>query len=164
MDGTKNLVDVILKGIEDKNGENVVCLDLSKIENSVCKYFIICNANSTTQVNAIADAVEHFAKKELNERIHHKEGFENSQWILVDFVTVVVHVFQTEFREFYNLEGLWADGKLFANPKVAKEKKVKKEPKAKIVKEKVVKEKVAKVKVVKEKITKEKAVRKIKAK
>ena len=152
MDESKKLVDVILKGIEDKKGENIVCLDLSKIENSACKQFIICSANSTTQVNAIADAVEHFAKKELNERIHHKEGLENSQWVLIDFVNVVVHVFQTEYREFYNLEGLWADGKLFANPKVEKEKTVKKESKAKIEK------------VVKKKITKEKATKKIKEK
>ena len=106
------LADKIVEGILEVKGRNISILDLRDIHNRVCDYFIICQADSNTQVNAIAGSVEEMVKKATGERPYRKEGFENSEWILVDYVTVVVHVFQTEVRNFYNLESLWADAEV----------------------------------------------------
>jgi len=103
------LVDAAVEGILEVKGKNISILDLKKIHNRVCDYYIICQADSSTQVNAIAGSVEVMVKKRVSERPYHTEGFQNSEWILVDYVTVVVHVFQSHIREFYNLEALWAD-------------------------------------------------------
>ena len=78
----------------------------------MCDYYLICQADSNTQVKAIAGSVEDIVKKRLNERPYHSEGFQNSEWILIDFVTVVVHIFQSHIREFYNLEALWANAEI----------------------------------------------------
>lgn len=103
------LTRAIVEGILEKKGQNIKVLDLRKIENSVCDYFIICEGNSNTQVDAIADSVEGMVKKNLNQRPYRSEGWENALWILIDYVNVVVHVFEKETRYFYNLESLWAD-------------------------------------------------------
>lgn len=102
----------VVDGILDRKGENIVCIDLRNIENAVCDYFIICEGNSNIQVEAIADSVEETVKKQLGQRPYRSEGWENALWILIDYVNVVVHVFQRETRQFYNLESLWADGEL----------------------------------------------------
>ncbi len=104
------LAKSIVNAIEEKKGDNIVCLDLRDIENRVCDYFIICEGNSTTQIEAIAGSVEFLVKKELGERPYRSEGYENATWILIDYVNVIVHVFDKETRHFYNLESLWADG------------------------------------------------------
>ncbi len=106
------LTDAIVEGILEVKGRNISVLNLQGIHNRVCDYFIICQADSNTQVNAIAGSVEVMVKKLTGERPYRKEGFENSEWILVDYVTVVVHIFQTEVRNFYNLESLWADAEV----------------------------------------------------
>lgn len=106
------LTDAIVEGILEVKGRNISVLNLKDIHNRVCDYFIICQADSNTQVNAIAGSVEEMVKKLTGERPYRKEGFENSEWILVDYVTVVVHIFQTEVRNFYNLESLWADAEV----------------------------------------------------
>lgn len=106
------LVDAAVDGILEVKGKNISVLDLRGIINRVCDYYIICQADSSTQVNAIAGSVEVMVKKRIGERPYHTEGFENSEWILVDYVTVVVHVFQSEVRNFYNLESLWADAEI----------------------------------------------------
>lgn len=106
------LADIAVKGILEKKGKNITCLNLKNIPNSVCDYFIICEGDSTTQVDAIAHSVEEEIKKATGEKPYHSEGFENSEWILIDYVTVVVHVFQKHIREFYNLESLWADAEV----------------------------------------------------
>ncbi len=106
------LVDAAVEGILEVKGKNISILDLKKIHNRVCDYYIICQADSNTQVNAIAGSVEETVKKLTAERPYHTEGFQNSEWILVDYVTVVVHVFQSHIREFYNLEALWADAEI----------------------------------------------------
>lgn len=108
-DEKRALVNTIIEGILDKKGKNIVCLDLRNIENRVSDYFIITEAESTTQVNAIADSIEDSVKKKLKYNPFHSEGFQNSEWILIDYVDVVVHVFQSEIRNHYNLESLWAD-------------------------------------------------------
>jgi ribosome-associated protein len=106
------LIDAIVDGILDIKGKNISVLDLNSLHNRVCDYYIICQADSSTQVKAIADSVQEMVKKRLNERPYHTEGFQNSEWILVDYVNVVVHVFQSQIREFYNLESLWADAEV----------------------------------------------------
>jgi ribosome-associated protein len=103
------LAKTIVDGILEKKGENLVCLDLRNIENRVCDYFIICEGNSTTQIDAIAGSVEFTVKKVLGERPYRSEGWDNALWILIDYVNVIVHVFDRETRAFYNLESLWAD-------------------------------------------------------
>ena len=108
-DNTVRLVDTIVEGIKKKKGEKIISLDFNNIENSVCKYFIICHADSNIQVNAIADSIERIVKTELKEKVWQKGGYENSFWIILDYVDVVVHVFQNEYRNFYKLESLWAD-------------------------------------------------------
>lgn len=109
---TQLLADAAVEGILEVKGRNISILNLTGIHNRVCDYFIICQADSTTQVQAIAGSVEEMVKKRTGERPYRSEGFENSEWILVDFVTVVVHIFQTQIRNFYNLESLWADAEV----------------------------------------------------
>lgn len=103
------LAESVVNGMLEKKGQNVRWLDLRGIENSVCDYFIICEGNSNTQVEAIAESVEDVVKKETGQRPYRSEGWENALWILIDYINVVVHVFERETRHFYNLESLWAD-------------------------------------------------------
>ncbi len=109
---TDELISVIIKGIEDTKGENIQLLDLRHIENAVCDYFLICSGNSNTQVNAIAGTVHKVVSKELREKPWHTEGESNAEWILMDYVSVAVHIFQKQAREFYDIENLWGDAKI----------------------------------------------------
>ena len=106
------LIAEILKGIEDVKGENISILDLRDIENTVCDYFVLCEGNSNTQVSAIASSVQKNVSKTVKDKPWHVEGESNSEWILIDYVNVVVHVFQKHIREYYDLEGLWGDAKI----------------------------------------------------
>lgn len=108
----KLLIEKIVEAIQDTKGEDINLLDLTKIENSAADYFIICSANSNTQVNAIAGNIEKKVRNELKNRPWHVEGTENAMWILVDYISVVVHVFQKHIREFYDLEDLWSDAQI----------------------------------------------------
>lgn len=121
------LINCIVEAILEKKGKEVTSLEIGKIPNAVCDYFIICNADSTTQVNAIADNIEGRVRKELGEKVWKTAGYDNSFWIVLDFVNVVVHVFQTEWRSFYKIEELWADGKLetYTDEPVVETKKTK---------------------------------------
>jgi ribosome-associated protein len=103
------IIKHILKAIQDKKGENIVSLDLRKIPEAVADFFIICEASSTTQVKAIADAIEVEVKDEVGEMPFHHEGHQSAQWVLIDYVNVVVHVMQPETRKFYRLEEMWSD-------------------------------------------------------
>jgi ribosome-associated protein len=96
----------------DKNGRNIACLNMEKVKNSICDFFVICEGTSSVQVNAIAEAVEEEVFKLTGQNAYHSEGYTNAEWILQDYVDVVVHVFQPDVRSFYNLEGLWADAEL----------------------------------------------------
>jgi ribosome-associated protein len=109
---TKKKLKVILEAIDDKKGNNIVSIDLSNIETAVTDYFVITNADSTTQVSAIAHEIEKATSKKLKEKVWKSEGYENLQWVLLDYGSIVVHVFQTPYREFYKLEELWADAKI----------------------------------------------------
>ncbi len=109
--GTDQLITQILKGIEEVKGNDINILDLRDIENTVCSYFIICNGTSNTQVNAIVNSIQKTVSKGLKDKPWHVEGSENAEWVLIDYVNVVVHVFQKHIREFYDIEGLWGDAK-----------------------------------------------------
>ncbi|NND63362.1 MAG: ribosome silencing factor [Flavobacteriaceae bacterium] len=108
---TDQLVTQIIKGIEEVKGQDIQILDLREIENTVCDYFIICNGTSNTQVNAIVNSVQKLVSKSLKEKPWHIEGSDNAEWVLMDYVHIVVHVFQKHIREFYDIEGLWGDAR-----------------------------------------------------
>lgn len=104
--------ELILEAIKEKKGHEIVSIDLSEVENSICDCFIICHGESVTQVGAITESIERKLKEEVLIKAHHVEGLQNSQWVLLDYFDILVHVFQEEFRAFYRLEELWADGKV----------------------------------------------------
>lgn len=107
-----SVLDAVVDGMLDKKAKNIMLIDLRELENRVCDYFVICDADSTTHVDAIADSVEDVVKKKTNEKPYHTEGHQNSEWIIIDYIDVVAHVFLREKREYYNLEALWADGEV----------------------------------------------------
>lgn len=109
--GTDQLITHVVMGIEEVKGQDIQILDLRKIENTVCDYFIICNGTSNTQINAIVNSVQKIVSKALKEKPWHIEGSDNAEWVLMDYVHVVVHVFQKHIREFYDIEGLWGDAR-----------------------------------------------------
>ena len=106
------LIALILHGIEEVKGLDINLLDLREIENTVCDYFIICNGTSNTHVNAIVSSINKTVSKEIKDKPWHVEGSDNAEWVLMDYVNVVVHVFQKHVREFYDIEGLWGDAKV----------------------------------------------------
>ncbi len=103
------LAKYIIEGIQEKKAHRIVSMKLAEIPNAVTEYFIICEGTSRTQVEAIADSAREVVKKNTGENPWHIEGYENAEWILIDYVNVVLHVFQGDVREFYKLEDLWAD-------------------------------------------------------
>ena len=106
------LASIIIKGIQEKKGKDIVSLNFTRLPNTVCNYFILCHGNTKIQVEAIAESVEEEVRKTLGAKPWHKEGFENAEWLLIDYADVVVHIFQEETRMFYNLEKLWADAEI----------------------------------------------------
>jgi iojap-like ribosome-associated protein len=111
-DSSIDLLKVIVEAMQEKKAQNVVSLNLSELKNSICKYFVICNADSSTQVSAISDEIEDKVLEKLNEKVWRRNGIQNAFWIILDYGDVVVHIFQTPQRDFYRLEELWADAEL----------------------------------------------------
>jgi len=111
-DGTELLLASVINGIHEKKGQNVLKIDLRKLENRITDYFVICHAASSTQVSAISDSIDDIVRKEAGEKPLHIEGLDNCFWVLIDYGNVVVHVFVEEYRNFYSLESLWADAKI----------------------------------------------------
>ena len=107
---SSKILKVIIKAIQDKKGESIVSLDMRKIPEAVADFFIICEAGANVQVKAIADSVQDLVKQECGEMPYRHEGYQALQWVLVDYVNVVVHIFQKETRKFYRLEEMWSDG------------------------------------------------------
>ncbi|MGI9540761.1 MAG: ribosome silencing factor [Flavobacteriaceae bacterium] len=105
------LLDEIVHGIENVKGEDIQVLDLRKIDNTPCDYFVICSGNSNTQISAIVGSVQKNVSKLLKEKPFHTEGLDVAEWVLIDYVNIVVHVFQKQIREYYNIEELWGDAK-----------------------------------------------------
>ena len=106
---TEQLINAVVEGIQRKKGIDIIKIDLTKINYTECKYFIICHGNSNTQVDAIAHSVEDTVEELTNEKAWHKDGYNNSIWVLLDYADIMVHVFQKDSRKFYDLENLWAD-------------------------------------------------------
>lgn len=107
-----SISEIAVLGIQEKKGNDIVRLDLRNIHSSVADYFIICHADSTTQVKAIAHSVEEEIFKALKIDPRRKEGLQYGEWILLDYIDVIVHIFKTDKREFYGIEELWGDAEL----------------------------------------------------
>lgn len=105
----EKLIETIVTAIQDKKGKDIVSLNLEGFDGAICSHFIVCNADSTAQVAAIADGIEQEVLEKLGEKVWRIEGQQNSFWIAMDYLDVMVHIFQTELRDFYKLEELWAD-------------------------------------------------------
>ncbi len=103
------LVEAVVLGMQEVKAKDVVHLDLRSVPNAACDHFIICHGDSTTQVEAIARSVEKFTLERVHEKPWHTEGKEHAGWVLLDYVDVVVHIFQRDVRAFYGLDQLWAD-------------------------------------------------------
>jgi ribosome-associated protein len=103
------IIKTIIAAIQEKKGMNIISLDLRKINEAVADFFIICEAGNHPQIKAIAENVEYQVKKKCDEDPYHHEGYQSLQWVLVDYVNVVVHVMLTENRKFYKLEEMWSD-------------------------------------------------------
>jgi ribosome-associated protein len=104
------LLEIIIEAIRSKKGEGITYLDLTHLNTSICRSFVITHGLSSTQAKAIAEAIEDQAKEKSRKKPYHREGYENSQWVLLDYGDIIVHIFQKPYRDFYNLEELWADG------------------------------------------------------
>jgi len=107
-----DLITAILKAIDEIKGVDIQLLDLREIENTVCDYFIICSGTSNTHVNAISGIIQKQVSKLTKEKPWHVEGERNAEWILLDYVNIVVHIFQKPVREFYDIESLWGDARI----------------------------------------------------
>lgn len=103
------MVETIVEAIQDKKGKNIVSLDMSGFDGAICSHFVICNADSTTQVEAISNGVEELMEQKLGEKLHRVEGRQMGLWVAMDYIDVVVHIFQSELRDYYRLEQLWSD-------------------------------------------------------
>lgn len=106
----------IIKAIQEKKGEHIVSLDLRKIHEAVSDFFVICEATSTTQVKGISDFIEDQVKELCGEAPYKHEGYQSLQWVLIDYVNIVVHVMQPEQRKFYKLEEMWSDADVVEHP------------------------------------------------
>ena len=108
---TEVLLAAIVEGIQNKKGHGVVTLDMRTLHNSVCSYYIICNADSGIQVEAIGQSIEEVVLEKCGEKVLRTDGYQNAYWIVLDYFDIMVHVFRTEARDFYRLDQLWADAK-----------------------------------------------------
>lgn len=118
MNETKVLIEKITEGIQEKKGKNIVIADLTNIDDTICKYFIICQGNSPSQVIAIVESIKEFARKGADSKPFAIDGQKNAEWVAMDYSDVLVHIFLPETRGFYNLEHLWADAKLTTIPDI----------------------------------------------
>jgi ribosome-associated protein len=109
---TSSLLDAIIDGMQDRKAKNITTLNLADIESRVCDYYVICDAESKTHVSSIADSIEEMVLNKTKERAFHSEGHQNAEWILIDYINIVVHVFLRETREFYAIEELWGDAEI----------------------------------------------------
>lgn len=118
MDQTKELVNTIVSGLQEKKGKNIVTVDLTQFSGAICQYMVICEGNTPSQVSALSDSVWDFARKEANEKPLSVEGYQAANWVGMDYGTVLVHIFLPEQRTFYNLDTLWEDAKLTRIPNI----------------------------------------------
>lgn len=115
---SKKLCDTIVEGMQENKAKDITILDLRKISGSVCDFFVICSGESNTQVDGISSSVQRYTRTEVKEKPWHVEGKGGSEWVLLDYVNVVAHVFSRELREYYDLEDLWADAQVTRVPDI----------------------------------------------
>ena len=108
----EELSKIVVEGMQGKKAQDIVVLDLRKVANSIADFFIICSGNTDTQVRAISESVEDVVNKSNKQNPWHKEGYKNNEWVLLDYVDVVAHIFKKDRREFFALEDLWGDAKI----------------------------------------------------
>ncbi len=119
---SKTLSELVAQGMLEKKAQDVIIMDLRKINQAIADFFVIASGNSVTQVDAITDSIEEMVYKQIQESAWRKEGKENKEWILLDYVSVVAHIFRKDRREFYALEDLWGDAIItHLNPETAEE-------------------------------------------
>lgn len=115
MDETKVLVQKIVEGIQEKKGKKIILVNMTKLD-AICRYFVICEGTSNTQILAIEDSVEDYVRKQIDERPFAVDGLNNALWVAMDYGDVMVHIFEHESRAFYDLEHLWSDAILTGIP------------------------------------------------
>lgn len=118
MQENKDMLTEIVEAIQDKKGQRITTIDLSEVDGASTDSFIICEGRSTSQVSAIADAIREEIQKKTGRKPYNYDGYRNSQWIVIDYGEVMVHVFLPDVREFYNLEDLWNDGRIEEIPEL----------------------------------------------
>ena len=116
MSKDNQLLDAIVKGLQDKKGHNIVIADLTKIDDTICKQFVICTGGSPTQVQALAISVGDVVREDASARPVAVDGMRHAQWVAMDYAEIIVHIFLPEIREFYDIEHLWADADLVQIP------------------------------------------------
>jgi ribosome-associated protein len=116
MEQTKQLVEAIIKGIQEKKGQDITIANLEGIDGTVCNYFVICQGNSPMQVEAITESIGDIVLADVHDKPMHVIGLGLSQWVAMDYGDVIVHIFVPELRTFYDLENLWEDAKLTKIP------------------------------------------------
>ncbi len=108
----EQLKDSVVEGMQEKKAKEIVCIDLRNTKNSVADFFVICHADSKAHIDAIADSIEDFVYKKRGEEPSHREGKTNSEWLIIDYLNVVAHIFRHEQRDYYGIERLWADAEI----------------------------------------------------
>lgn len=116
MNETKDLVQKIIEGIQEKKGKKIVVADLTDIGDTICRYFVICEGNSPSQVLALTDSVKEYVRIHAGQKAYATDGTRNAQWVALDYGDVMVHIFLPDIRQFYRLENLWADARLTQIP------------------------------------------------
>lgn len=111
---SEKLADLVVKGMQEKKATDIVVMDLREVKNAVADFFVLCSGNSDKQLSAISDSVDEFVYKDLKENPWHSEGKNNKEWMLLDYISVVVHIFKKDRRDFYSLEKLWGDARTTA--------------------------------------------------
>lgn len=109
---TIQIVDKVVEALEDTKAHQIVKIDLRKIENCFCSFFVICHGSSSTHISGLTDAVEEKVREDLDEKPFHTEGLNGSQWVVLDYGDVVVHIFDKELRDYYQLEEFWGDAEI----------------------------------------------------
>lgn len=118
MEDVKKIVDAVVAACQEKKAKKIVTVNLSEFPGAICKYFVICEGNTPTQVSAISEEITTYLKKNIDERPITVDGLREARWVGIDYGTVIVHVFVPELREFYNIENLWADAKIDQIPDI----------------------------------------------
>ena len=112
MTENEKIVEKIVEGIQERKGKNIVIVNLTKLQEAPCSYFVICEGDSNIHVNSIANSIKDWVRDQIKVKPYASDGFENCEWIAMDYGQIIVHVFQRHTRAFYDLEHLWADAEL----------------------------------------------------